>query len=514
MLFPTPASAGFSTLYGLVAGYVGARVLRRRNLSWTWTLVADLGLVELAPLLGGLSAPLLAAGLSATFCGRRWHRADIRAGGDLAQTAAGRLSPLDVLRRLLQRLWRERLRPVTAGGTLIGCDSDGAAVRIPLGRREGASHTLVVGATGSGKTVTQTAILARAIAHGMGAVVVDPKGDPYLRAHLRAVADRYGRRFVEWTPDGPVVYNPFARGSETEIADKALAGERYTEPHYQRQAQRYLGHEVRVLRAAGIEVSLPVLVAHMEPVRLEVAARRIDEAAAQATFDYLDGLNARQQRDLSGTRDRLAVLAESDVGRWLDPQTPTGLPPLDLLEAIRERAVVLFSLDADRRPLLASMLGAAVVGDLVSCVAALQVEPVPCLVAIDEFSAVSAEHVSRLFGRARSAAVSLLLGTQELSDLRVAGRSGLLEQVLGNVGAVVAHRQIVPGSADLLSGVAGTRGGWSASVRPDGSATRMRVREYVIHPDQIKGLPRGCAAVIVPGDAVVVRLVAVIPPRH
>jgi len=34
-------------------------------------------------------------------------------------------------------------------------------------------------------------------------------------------------------------------GSETEIADKALSGETFTEPHYLRQAQRYLGHAVR-----------------------------------------------------------------------------------------------------------------------------------------------------------------------------------------------------------------------------------------------------------------------------
>ncbi len=46
------------------------------------------------------------------------------------------------------------------------------------------------------------------------------------------------------------------------------------------------------------------------------------------------------------------------------------------------------------------------------------------LVVIDEFSAVAAEQVVRLFGRARSAGISLVLGTQELSDLRRQGGSG------------------------------------------------------------------------------------------
>jgi hypothetical protein len=59
------------------------------------------------------------------------------------------------------------------------------------------------------------------------------------------VVGRTGVAFLEWTPDGPLPYNPYAHGSDTEIADKALAGELVTEPHYLRQAQRYLGHAVR-----------------------------------------------------------------------------------------------------------------------------------------------------------------------------------------------------------------------------------------------------------------------------
>ncbi len=62
------------------------------------------------------------------------------------------------------------------------------------------------------------------------------------------------------------------------------------------------------------------------------------------------------------------------------------------------------------RPLLAQMLGAAIVQDLQSAVGALQDGPAETLVVIDEFSALAAEHVVALFGRARSAGISLLLG--------------------------------------------------------------------------------------------------------
>jgi energy-coupling factor transporter ATP-binding protein EcfA2 len=132
----------------------------------------------------------------------------------------------------------------------LGEDAQQVPVSIPVGAESG-KHTLVLGATGSGKTVSAAWLAARLIESGHGAVVIDPKGDRMLREQLSAAAQRRGAEFLAWTPEGPLAYNPYANGSETEIADKALSGETFTEPHYLRQAQRYLGHAVRAMQAAG-----------------------------------------------------------------------------------------------------------------------------------------------------------------------------------------------------------------------------------------------------------------------
>ena len=166
-----------------------------------------------------------------------------------------RRTPVDLLRSFVRAVaLRRRERSGGSGWfrgekLILGCEQSGSAVSIPLGGVTGGTHTLVVGATGSGKTITQTWIAVRAIERGMGAVVIDPKGDRGMRGEVRRAAEAAGRPFIEWTPEGSAVYNPYARGSDTEIADKVLAGELFTEPHYLRQAQRYLGHVVRVLRA-------------------------------------------------------------------------------------------------------------------------------------------------------------------------------------------------------------------------------------------------------------------------
>jgi len=512
------ASATIHLAIGLPIGLAAAAMMRRHHLRWTWAAGALAAVVLARPPLDGGTLTLGTAALCATVRGRRWHREDLEAGADLAELAAGRRGPLDALRSLARRAQLRWSAPGAEsrwhGDRLtVGYERDGRAVMLPLGGATGGTHTLVVGATRSGKTVTMTWMATHAIERGMGAIVIDPKGDPDLHRALRDAALAHGRRFVEWAPRGGTVYNPYARGSETEIADKALAGERFTEPHYLRQAQRYLGHEVRVLRQAGIEVSLRALVEHLDPARLELLARGLSEPQARGTHAYLDSLGARQESDLAGVRDRLAIMAESDIGQWLDPET-SGASRLDLLDGAKARAVVYFDLRADRHPLLAQMLAGAIVGDLQATVAGLQGRPVSTLVMIDEFSAIAPERVVGLFARAGGAGVSLVLGTQELADMRLPGREMLLEQVVGNLSVLIAHRQVVPASAELLAAMTETRGVWRTSHHGNGRLTRTRDLEHALGAGQVMSLAQGWAAVIGLSDGGCVSVARMLSVKH
>jgi hypothetical protein len=510
------ASTTLHVALGVILGWGVARLMRSHQLSWTWAAAAFPVWLIVRPLFGGLGLTLGVAALAAAGRGHRWSREDIQAGGDLAQIVRSFQGPLDAVRAAwakgaLRRMLSSGASWFLGDELLIGQDvQDGSLVRIPLGGATGGTHALVLGAAGSGKTVTMTGIAVHAVEHGMGAVLIDPKGDPKMLEEAREVAEREGRPFVHWTPEGSVVYNPYAHGSDTEIADKLLAGEHYTEPHYLRQAQRYLGHEVRVLRQAGIVVSLANVVRYLDLDELEVLVRGLPEQRVEQVTAYLESLTPAQQNGLSGVRDRLAVMAESDVGRWLDPETP-GAASFDLLQMIEQRAVVFFSLESDRRPLLAHMLGAAIVQDLQTTQSRLQSRAIPTVVVIDEFAALAAEQVVHLFGRARGAGLCLILGTQELADLRVPGREQLHDQVMGNLTSLISHRQVVPASATLIAEVAGTQGAWSTTVHTDGRTMRTRGREYVVHPDEIKSLPCGNALVIVPTGKRPVRITKIFP---
>lgn len=487
-----------------LAGRLLASVLRRCSLMWTWALLLLPAAILLVSVTPALTVALAGASVRASRLGARWHRSDLAVGRDLAEHANQRLSIADAIRQTMLNRRVRRRGWLHGHWLLVGRSDTGLPVAIPVGETSG-SHALILGATGSGKTVSQTWIAARLIEHGHGAIVIDPKGDRMLCGELRRLASLTRRPFMEWTPVGPCAYNPYASGTDGEIADKALAGEVFTEPHYLRQAQRYLGHAVRAMHAAHIPVTVPALMTHLQPARLEVTARKLPPEKAEPLNDYLDSLTERQRRDLAGVRDRLSILAESDVRSWFDPDCA---PVIDLRTATRERAVVYFALDADRRPLLAQMLAAALISDLVTLAAHMQAQPTPTVLLIDEFSALAAGHVARLFGRARSAGMSLLLGTQELADLNTPTASGLRDQVLGNVETIIAHRQNVPGSAETIAKVASSEPVWLTSQQTEeqsgrygttGRGNRRRDYDYRIHPSRIQQLMTGQALIITPG---------------
>jgi hypothetical protein len=221
---------------------------------------------------------------------------------------------------------------------------------------------------------------------------------------------------------------------------------------------------------------------------------------------------------------RTAVLSTQNFSLTCGKRTVPALPAqLDLRESLDRGDVVLFRLEADRRPLAAEMLGAAIVQDLVAISQERQHgEHRPALVIIDEFSAFGAPQTRRLFGRGRGAWLSQLLGTQEVADLGpndtnvLGGGGGILAQVAGNIEVLLCGRQNMPASAELVAAIAGTRGAWITTEQTHapaaglltGLGSRSRGREYVVHPDTIKRLDVGEFVVIEPrlGRAVIVRV--------
>jgi hypothetical protein len=516
-------SVSLAVVLGAALGAVVLQALRRRDLRWSWALPG----LPLAYCLwwvdwrAGLG--LLAATATAVGFGIRAHDEAAQHGGEEGRQVADTVGPLRFASARVKRR-RAGARRVSPEGLAIGTTPRGVC-RIPFGSGHGV-HTLIAGATGAGKTVTQAAIAEAYVEAGFAALDIDPKGDDNLRATLEEVAERCGVPFRAWTPDGSLIYSPLARGGPTEIADKALSGHHWSEPHYQLATQRLLLLSLSTMKAAGLwPPTLSTLVDHMNPERLASLADQVGGETKDRVSAYVGSLSERAKADLGGGRDRLAVLVDSELGPRLDPALGSG-EVLDLAASLRGGEVVYFHLDADRYPAASKLLAAALLVDLIGLTADLQSEWPGALLAIDEFAALAADQVSRLFARARSARLSLLLGTQSLADLRGARPDDpsdtLTEQVLSNIESGIFHRIGDPDSAERLARLGGTAPSWSTTNRTGpnspifgrGEGTRTREREFLIGPDEFKRLRTGQAVVINCAARRRAEIVRIWPPRR
>ena len=222
----------------------------------------------------------------------------------------------------------------------------------------------------------------------------------------------------------------------------------------------------------------------------------------------------------------MAIITESHTGAFLG-DAPRGI---DLRQALAGDDVVLFSLNSATYGQLAAQVGTLVVQDLVTAAGARlrHGRTERAFVAIDEFSALGSDNMMALVARAREAGISVFVATQELSDLDRAAR-GLRDQVSGNTGVKIAHRQDVPESAEAISRMAGTVRTWERTYHEQpagvlsgfgmgwrktrGSTARL-VDRPAIDPEQIRSLPTGRAVVITKTPEASARMVRVTPPSR
>jgi conjugal transfer pilus assembly protein TraD len=445
----------------------------------------------------------------------------------VAIAAVGAALALEVAVRSVRRAVRGREQAAgndSADAVLLG--SDAAGGQVLLSDRQLSAHALILGASGAGKSTTMLRLLTAHIERGRPVLAIDLKGSPAFAAVLAESAAAAGRPFRLWTPDGPSHWNPLQHGNATELKDKLIATERFTEPHYQRAAERYVQTVLQVLISArdGLPPTLQEVVGLMEPRRLSRILRDTPAPLAERVQDYLGSLSPDQVSAIRGLGTRLALISESHTGTFLEP---VGDPnrSVDVRAALAGGDVVLFSLNSSTYGKLAAQVGTLAVQDLITAVGHRLTHPsgAPALIGIDEFSALGADNVIALLARGREAGVSVLLATQELADLDRAAR-GLRDQVLGNTAVKIAHRQDVPASAQTVAQMAGTESSWeytfqtsAGSLLPrhdTGRGTRRQVERFVIHPNEIKALPTGHAVVLTKLPVASARMVRVAQARR
>jgi hypothetical protein len=265
-----------------------------------WTVAA----LPFSVLAAGVAAALLCAARERTRSGRSERRPRANA------------VRLWWVRRQVQS---QSERSLERQGVILGVDDEGR--RVCLRDNELAGHALIVGATGTGKTTTLIAVLKAEIRRGHAVCVVDLKGDRALLGQLSAAAYSGGRSLGVWSIDGDATWNPLAAGNPTELKDKLIGLEGWTEPHYRRAAERYLQSVFSVLACQDQTPTLERVVALMNPAALNRELRHVpDELAERMVGTWMASRPIKSARSADSRTAWVSSPSPSPVPSW----PPTG----------------------------------------------------------------------------------------------------------------------------------------------------------------------------------------------
>ena len=137
---------------------------------------------------------------------------------------------------------------------------------------------LVLGTTGSGKTITLRRFYQRAITKGYPLIVIDGKPDAENIKWLMKLADNHGRMFFGFNCGNNLPYDPLANGGHTELKDKIISlKDEWSSDHYRSIAEDYLQATFEVLLRSGKDFDLKMVVQCLNYTDLMMLAREIND---------------------------------------------------------------------------------------------------------------------------------------------------------------------------------------------------------------------------------------------
>ena len=387
----------------------------------------------------------------------------------------------------------------TDNGSNIGTDRFGKT--ISLNDKEANEHVLVLGTTGSGKTVTISNVVESAINRGLPLIYIDGKGDYDLGQRVCNYAKN--NKIPAWLfgmCGDSVAYDPLSSGGYTSKKDRIIELREWSEEHYKKLAEGYLQAVLRVMHELQIPSDLITLSYHLDLKKLKSLVRE-NEGNLDNAQELMDMLNSQDQasKSIESLVAEIRNFTNSEIGHLFKAEE--GIQSLTLKEVIEQNGIAYFCLPALEFPSMSQTLGRLIINDLKATVAQnlSNTNRPPLYVVFDEFSVFAGEQVLNVINMGRSAGVHAILATQSLSDI-ASGRKDnadhFINQVVGNCNTFILHRQNAPEDAKTLAEMIGTRLSleYTAQIsqkEPTHMGTVRRTRGFLAHPDEIKSLGTG-----------------------
>ena len=363
-------------------------------------------------------------------------------------------------------------------------------------------HVHILGATGSGKTESVVLnFLKQDVNRGLGAIILDAKGDASFLEQLEAWVPEDRRKVFDLGNPKSLAYHPLLSGTALESAQRLFASMIWSEEYYKSKAFSALQ---RIFEAhfviRGQNPTLVELAEYLDTQESFAAILKCDKDQQKAAFkDY---------GELSGLIDQVRSLCLGHLKTILSPSDGSSI---NLEDAAKGR-VIYFRLQSLMSSQLVGTIGRLVINHLSYMAGCAHRETrtikapfVPTY--LDEFATFACPEFADLISKARSAGFALHFSHQSIGDLQEVSPA-FLGRITDNSATKIVLRINDPDSAEMMSRAFGTSLYQKTTQRITNAkdidraevleeGTQREAHQFRASPDLLKTHPTGVGSVLI-----------------
>lgn len=425
----------------------------------------------------------------------------------------------------------------------IGIDEFGD--RFSLSENDLNKHILLVGTTGTGKTVCTLSLIEKnAMMQKKPCIIVDGKGSINFIDNVVKLAEKHNKKIYIFSENSKSYYNPILLGTSTVIRDKIMAVLDWSEPYYKNTCSRFLQLLIQFLddfnidrdlinisRFCNIEYLKNYLLMNCETVevnsrltnKINVSTSSIlnedeNENIMSEISEYNNPQNITTEnkkmnfylykfsdfdnKTIQGLKNQIEELVESDFGHKFFQTENT----INFMEAIKENAVILFSINGLKYAEYIRKLGRLLIHEIKIICSYINEEyrSKKVMAVFEEFATYVTPEAIDIINKARESGLEALISIQGLCDIDIVSEP-LTKQVLNNCNTYIIMKMNEHKNAEDIAKSIGTYEDIDFTMQVERSfvkrkdsasmGTAREVDRYIVHPNDIRNLSVGEAFV-------------------
>jgi type IV secretory pathway TraG/TraD family ATPase VirD4 len=420
---------------------------------------------------------------------------------------------------ILFHIWRQRKDDRQAKRSLVFGHSVALKRAVMIDDAKRTEHILALGSTGTGKT---TSVIEPAIqddiSKGRGLLFMTAKDDPAFIERVYSYASACGREgdvriFTLSNSPRTDSYNPIMGSNAMALRDLCMESFSWDNPYYRDQARSALLYVLSALVETRKNFSLKDLYyIFTQKGCLDALAEQVEDPR---TKQHLKSYSEDWKQHRENNRGLAANLEDYTTDR-LAPRVCAYQPDINLAHSYAKNHILLFVLNSLQYGETARRLGRMIVQNL-RYLSGLIAEAGCDLfypVYIDEFHHFIFPEFFSVVAQCRSSHIGLMLSTQSFADFKGDGWD-ITTQIIQNTNTKIILRQNDSHSAEHAARLAGTQTVVKRTRQVEnamfttvdtGLGSEREVEEFVIHPNKIRSLQAGRAAIIHEGTADIIDL--------